>query len=388
MRKHIHNTDWSWMRVGGFLRKEFLQIVRDPSSILLALVMPLVVLFLEGYGVSLDAEDVPTVLVLEEDTPAAREIAARFRGSRYFRVDPVASGHRAREAMTAGEAEAMITLRGDFESAVNRGEAGRVQLTVNGVNSNRARLIREYAHGVLGRWAAVRRQRGRAAPVPQVQVEQRIWFNEAARSTNTIIPGLIAMIMTLTGTLLTALVVAREWERGTMETILSTPLTTNELLVGKTVPYFVLGMGGMALTVIAGVAVFDVPLRGSLGAMVLLSSLFMLASLGLGLAFSAGIRVQFVAAQAGILAGFLPAVFLSDLLFDLQSTPWFVRALSFVVPARYFVSASHTVFLAGDVWSVLAVDAAALLAMSVVFLGIARHHLGRRFAARQGAGRR
>lgn len=366
------------MRLGGLLKKEVLQILRDPSSILLALVMPVVLLFLEGYGVSLDAEHVPVALVMNQDTPQARELAARFSGSRGFRVVPTANSETAVELLRHGRVDGIVTLQSGFSSDLAGRGAAPVQLVVNAVDSNRARLIQSTADGVLATWAAHRLARGEPAALPPVRIASRIWFNEGARSTNTIVPGLIALIMTLTGTLLTALVVAREWERGTMESILVTPLRANELLAGKIIPYFVLGMAGMAITVFAGVTVFHVPLRGSLFALLLLGSLFMLASLGLGLAFSAAIRVQFVAAQAAILAGFLPAVFLSDLLFDLQSTPRFIRLLSCLVPARYFVSASHTLFLAGDVWPVLLPSAGALLLMSVVFLAVARYNLGKR----------
>lgn len=367
-----------WMRLSGLLRKETLQILRDPSSILLALVMPVVVLFLEGYGVSLDAEDVPVALVLEENNPETREVAARFRGSRYFIVQQVASSAAAMRLLEARAVEGIVTVRGNFGSDIAHGQAAPVQLVLNGVDSNRARLIENYARGMMLQWARIRRSRGQPAALPPVVVEQRIWFNEGARSTNTIVPGLIALIMTLTGTLLTALVVAREWERGTMEAILVTPLRRDEILLGKTLPYFILGMAGMGLTVLAGVTIFEVPFRGSLPALALVGGLFMMASLGLGLAFSAAIRVQFVAAQASIIAGFLPAVFLSGLLFDLESTPFFIRLVSYAVPARYFVSASHTLFLAGDVWPVLLPDAAALLVMSVFFIGIARHNLSKR----------
>jgi len=204
------------------------------------------------------------------------------------------------------------------------------------------------------------------------------WFNPSLRSTNFLVPGLVALVMTLTGALLTALVVAREWERGTMEAILVTPLRPTEFLIAKIVPYYLLGMGGMVLAVGLGVLLFDVPLRGSFLALFVMSSLFLLASLGLGLAISSTVRVQFVAAQVSILSGFLPAFFLSGLLFDLDSTPWPIRWISHLVPARYFVSASHTLFLAGDLWSVLWPDALALALMAALLIGVARRRTGAR----------
>ena len=213
---------------------------------------------------------------------------------------------------------------------------------------------------------------------PAVNIAQRIWFNEAAVSRNFLVPGLITLIMTLIGILLTALVVAREWERGTMEAILVTPIRRIDLLLGKVLPYFILGMMGMGLSVWVGVTLFHVPFRGSISALFLLSALFMLASSGFGLLISAAIRVQFVAAQISIVAGFLPALFLSGLIFDLGSTPLVIRIVSHVVPARYFVDISHTLFMAGDVWSVLLPNALALFGMAVLFISLAFRKITKR----------
>ena len=184
--------------------------------------------------------------------------------------------------------------------------------------------------------------------------------------------------MTLIGILLTALVVAREWERGTMEAILVTPIRRIDLLLGKVLPYFILGMLGMGLSVVVGITLFHVPFRGSVGALLFLSSLFMLACLGFGLFISAAIRIQFVAAQISIMAGFLPALFLSGLIFDLESTPRFIQAINYVVPARYFVAISHTLFMAGDVWSVLLPNALALAVMAVLFISLAFRKITKR----------
>lgn len=365
------------LRLRGLLRKEVLQIRRDPSSILLALVMPVVLLFLFGYGVSLDAENVPLAVVLEDHSTPARELAARFALSRYFEVSYVTSLQEATELVRAHEVDGILHVASDFASRVEQGGAP-AQLLLNGVDSNRARLIQGYARGVIGQWAALRAARGEPVAAPLVQVEPRVWFNEAVRSTNFLVPGLLTLIMTLIGVLLTALVIAREWERGTMEAILATPLRTREFLLGKILPYFGLGICGLCLSVGLGVALFDVPLRGSLLALGLLSSCFMLASLGLGLLISAAVRVQFVAAQVSLIAGFLPAFFLSGLLFDLESTPAFVQFVSHIVPARYFVAISHTLFLAGDVPSILVPNGLVLAGMALFFLLLARRQLSLR----------
>jgi len=366
------------MRLRGILRKEVLQILRDPSSILLAIVMPMVMLFLFGYGVSLDAENVPIAVVTGDRSPAARELAARFSLSRYFKSHTTTSMAAAEKAMTEGTVEGIVHLQQGFSSDLATRRQAKVQVIVNGIDANRARLVLGYAGGVLEKWGAVRRSRGEPAAVPAVVIRPRIWFNAAADSRNFLVPGLITLIMTLIGVLLTALVVAREWERGTMEAILVTPIRRLDLLLGKVLPYYVLGMLGMVLSVVVGMYLFGVPFRGSFAALFLLSSLFMLASMGFGLFVSAAIRTQFAAAQISILAGFLPALFLSGLLFDLQSTPRFIQIISHIVPARYFVSISHTLFMAGDVWSVLLPNALALTFMAVLFIALAYRKITKR----------
>ncbi|HPM79821.1 MAG TPA: ABC transporter permease [Candidatus Anammoximicrobium sp.] len=368
----------SLMRLRGFLRKETLQIRRDFSSIALALVMPVVLLFLFGFGVSLDVQNVPIAVVLDDPGAEARDLARRFALSNYFDPIRVHTLDEAKQLLDRRTVDAIVYVQSDFSQRLARNAETPVQIIVNGTDANQAQLVQGYTLGVLNLWSGQRAARGLPAQPPAVTIQPRIWFNDAVNSTHFLVPGLVALVMTLIGVLLTALVIAREWERGTMEAILVTPLRVGEIMVGKLLPYFVLGMMGLGLSVGLGRVVFGVPFRGSFSVYLLLSTLFLLASLGLGLFISAAARVQFVAAQASIIAGFLPAFFLSGLLFDLESTPWPIQAISHVIPARYFVSASHTMFLAGDVWSVLGWDALALGVMALVLIGLARSRLGQR----------
>jgi ABC-2 type transport system permease protein len=367
-----------FMRLRGILRKEVLQILRDPSSIALAIVLPLVLLFIFGYGLSLDAENVPIAIVLKDNGSTARDLAARFDQSSYFKTIHLTSMAQATDLLNQRRVDGIVHLQSDFSSSLFTRNQSPVQVIVNGIDANRARLIQGYTRGVLQKWIELRQARGEPVVSPSVKVSQRIWFNEAAVSRNFLVPGLITLIMTLIGILLTALVVAREWERGTMEAILVTPIRRVDLLLGKMLPYFILGMLGMGLSVAVGTTLFHVPFRGSIVALFILSALFMLASLGFGLLISAAIRVQFVAAQISIIAGFLPAFFLSGLVFDLDSTPRFIQILSHVVPARYFVSISHTLFMAGDVWPVLLPNALALAVMAVLFTSLAFRKITKR----------
>jgi ABC-2 type transport system permease protein len=368
------------MRLRGILKKEVLQILRDPSSIALALVMPLVLLFLFGYGVNLDAENIPVAIITEDDGGAARDLVGRFELSRQFQVRRVTDIREAESLMQQRNVEAIVRLRNDFSARLTGSteQQAPVQLIINGIDANRARLIEGYVKRITGTWAAQRQARGEAVSTGPVSIAHRIWFNEGAQSRNFLVPGLITLIMTLIGILLTALVIAREWERGTMEAMLVTPVRRFDILLGKILPYYVLGMLGMGLSVAVGVLLFEVPFRGSLTALAVLGSLFMLTSLGFGLLLSAAVRVQFVAAQISIVAGFLPAFFLSGLIFDLESTPKVIQIISHAVPARYFVNISHTLFMAGDIWSILLPNGLVLAGMAIVFLGLAFRKITKR----------
>ncbi len=366
------------MRLYGVLRKETLQILRDPSSIILAMVMPLVLLIIFGYGVSLDAEHVPLALVNEDRGAMSRDLAARFALSPNFEIRPVRNMAQARVMIQNRAADGIILIQNDFTSRLETGSPSPVQLILNGIDANRARLIEGYGKTIGNLWAAQRLAQGKPAAGAMVTISPRIWFNEAAVSRYFLIPGLITLIMTLIGILLTALVIAREWERGTMEAMLVTPLRKIDILLGKTLPYYVLGMLGMGMSVAVGTVLFDVPFRGSVGALILLSSLFMLTCLGFGLLLSAAIRIQFVAAQISIVAGFLPAFFLSGLIFDLESTPRVIQYISYIFPARYFVTISHTLFAAGDVWPVLLPNALVLALMAVLFLTLSYRKISKR----------
>jgi len=358
------------MRLRGLVRKEFLQIVRDPSSIAIAFVMPVFLLILFGYGVSLDAERVPLAVVVERPNADTADFVAAFRGSKYFAPTDVATMPQAIERMLEGRVDAILRLRADFAERLRRSDGAPVQLVVNGVNANTARLIEGYVQGAWTGWLRQRSEaQGQELRIP-VEVEHRVWFNSALRSRNYLVPGLVVVIMTLIGALLTALVMAREWERGTMEALMVTPAAVSEILLGKLIPYFVLGTGGMLLSVAMAVWLFGVPLRGSLWLLWLTASLFLLVALGMGLLISSVAKNQFIAGQLAIIVTFLPAFLLSGFIFDIGSMPAVVQAITHLIAARYFVAIATTLFLAGDVWSVVLPNALALLAMAVVFLGL------------------
>ncbi|MFA9460198.1 ABC transporter permease [Thiohalorhabdus methylotrophus] len=358
-------------RLWGLVRKETLQIVRDPSSIAIAFVLPLILLLIHGYGISLDAEVVPVGVVLESDAEEARSFAAALEASSAFRTTLFRNRTPATRALLTGHLDAVVVLPPDLERRLRGpGTDPAVQAVVDGVDANHGRLVRGYLERAWTQWVQERivgAERGAT-----VNLAYRIWFNPELRSRHYLVPGLIAIIMTLIGAMLTALVVAREWERGTMEALLVSPISVNQFLLGKVLPYFLLGMAGMAFTTAIALFLFQVPLRGSLPVLFGAGALFLLAALGMGLFISTVARSQFIAAQVAILATFLPAFILSGFIFDIQSMPWPVQALTYLLAARYFVSILQTVFLAGDVWAVILPNAAALLGMAVLFLGLTR----------------
>jgi ABC-2 type transport system permease protein len=351
--------------------KEARQVVRDPSSIAIGIVLPLMLILVFGYGVSLDVTNVPVAVVLEDPSPDATEVAAAFQLSPYFKAKLLTSMPQARELMLSHQVDGIVRLRPDFGRQLRLGGA-EVQVLVHGTDANRARIIQVYAEGALGQWAARRAAEGRAVASGPVVVQDRLWFNEANDSHYFLVPGLVVIVMTLIGALLTALVMAREWERGTLEALFVTPVRVGEILLGKIIPYFVLGMIGLMLCLLSARFLFHVPFRGSLVVLAAASMLYLLVALGIGLVISSAVKNQFVASQLTLLLTFMPAVMLSGFLFDLRNMPAAVRLFTYLLPARYYVVLLQTIFLAGDVWSVVVPNTAILAVMAFVLLLWAR----------------
>lgn len=366
------------MRLWGMVRKESLQILRDPSSIAIAFVMPVIMLFLFGYGVSLDAKHIPVGIVIEQPDTATQSLVGAFERSEFFHTQHFAVIQTAQQALNKRQIEGIVWLRNNFSAQLLSRNDAPIGIIVNGVDSNQATITQGYIQGAWLAWLSqYAERRGQPLSMP-VSLEQRVWFNAALSSRLFLVPGLIAIIMTLIGSLLTAMVVAREWERGTMEALMVTPLHRGEILAGKLIPYFVLGMGGMLFSVALAVWQFDVPLRGSFWLLMVSSALFMLVALAIGLLISIVSKNQFVAGQLAIVVTFLPAFILSGFLFDINSMPVWVQFITHVVPARYFVAILQTLFLAGDVWPVVLANMGALLVMLLFFFALVWRTFGKR----------
>jgi ABC-2 type transport system permease protein len=364
-------------RIMAMSRKEARQMMRDPSSIALGIVLPLLLILLFGYGLSLDAHNVPVAVVMENQSPAAQSLFGAFAGSRYFEPRAVHSMIQADHLMSAGAVDGIVRLRHNFSRNLQAGHAN-IQFTANSIDANRARLIENYVSGVVAVWLA---QRGLARGehyYQPVTMQQQIWFNRGMNSRYFLVPGLLVLIMTLIGALMTALVVAREWERGTFESLFATPVQPGEIIISKIIPYFCLGMIGLAVAVTAAKQLFQVPIRGSLPVLILVSALYLLVALGMGLLISTRTKNQFIASQAALLLTFLPAMMLSGFVFDIRSMPPAIQAITYLLPARYFVALLQTLFLAGDIWSVILPNTAVLMLMAIIFLGLTRRLTAKR----------
>jgi len=347
-------------------RKEAYQIVRDPSSLVIAFVLPLVLLFLFGWGISLDPTRIQLGLVVETPSAVTEGLAASFRGSRYFQVQQAAHRAELEPLLVGGRIKGLVILTQEYPREREAGSAA-VQVLVNGSEANTAELIVNYVENVLQKEMQHQAEaRGSDRAGPPITVEPRIWYNPNFESRAAILPGSIAVIMTLIGTILTALVVAREWERGTMEALLAGSISRAEFLLGKFLPYFALGLTAMML--VAGVSVvgFGVPFRGSWLVLIGVSAVFLIVALGLGLFISTATRNQFVATQAALIVGYLPSFILSGLVFEINSMPLPIRILTYLLPPRYFVSALRTLFLAGNVWEVILQDTLILALFAAV----------------------
>lgn len=354
-------------RVLALVRKESRQILRDPSVILIAFVLPVVMLFLFAFAVSLDLRKVPIGVVLESDGAAAQSLAAAFSGTRYLVVTPSRDRREVASAVIAGHLRGFVVIPEDFEHRLaSHVPSALVQIITDGAQPNTASFVAAYAQGVIAGW-----QRSRLSATPAgLSLEQRFWFNPEIESRRFLVPGAIAVVMTIIGTLLTALVIAREWERGTMEAIMATPATVNEILLGKLLPYFALGLGATLASAVLAVLVFAVPLRGSWLTLIALSGAFLVPALGQGLLISTVSRNQFIASQVALFSGFLPAFLLSGFLYEIDAMPLPIRAVTYLIPARYFVSSLQTVFLAGDVWTILLPDIGAMVLIGLALFAV------------------
>jgi len=366
-----------WSRLLSLTRKEFRQLLRDRSNLAIGILLPMVLILIFGYGMSLDVKNAPVAVVMEDASPTAHEVIAGLELSPTIAPVLLGSMHDAEELMRERKVDGIVRVPSDFSRSLAAGNA-RVQLIVHGSDAGRASIIQAYVTGALMQSSVRRLDRGGnstgadAPPTGSVTVEQRMWFNAANTSTWYLVPGLIVLIMTLVGAFLTALVMAREWERGTLEALFVTPVRPVEILLAKIIPYFAVGMLGLALCLLSARYLFAVPMYGSLVVVVFASMLYLIVAVSLGLVISSVTRNQFLASQVALIATFMPSMMLSGFLFDLRNVPTAVWVIGHLLPATYFMDLIKTLFLAGDVWPLVWRNCAILLAYAVGLLLVAR----------------
>jgi ABC-2 type transport system permease protein len=315
--------------------------------------------------VSLDLKRVPIAVVLESDSAQAVSLASAFSGSRYFTVHPARDRRQASESLLEGRIRGFVVIPQNFDALLHSGQSTPIIQVVNdGTQPNTANFVGAYTQGVFTNWI----QRESISNFQGGDLVPRFRFNPEVESRRFLIPGAIAVVMTIIGTLLTALVIAREWERGTMEALFSTPVSATELILGKLIPYFLLGITATVVATLLAIYVFDVPLRGSWLALMLSACCFLIPALGQGLLISTTAKNQFIASQIALFSGFLPAFLLSGFLYQISTMPLPLRIITHVIPARYFVDSLQTVFLAGDLWHVFLPNMAAMLGIGLFFL--------------------
>lgn len=362
-----------WRRLASLTRKEVRQLVRDRSNLLIGIGLPIALILIFGYGLSLDVKRAIVAIVLDDPSPVARDVAAGISRTEYLEPHLVRSYAEGEKLMRAREVDAVVQFPSDFTRNLNDGHA-QIQVLVQGSDATRAASVSTYVSSALAGYGEKQADRGAgsASQAGAVTIVQRMWFNAANTSTWYLVPGLIVLIMTLVGAFLTALVMAREWERGTLEALFVTPVRPVEILLAKIIPCFGIGMIGLALCLLAARFLFDVPIYGSFIVLVISSMLYMLVALGIGLLISAVTKNQFLASQIALLASFLPAMMLSGFIFDLRNVPTAIRVIGNLLPATYFMELVKSLFLAGDFWPMIFKNCAILAAYAVALLGLAR----------------
>ncbi len=340
----------------ALIKKEFLQIIRDPSSIIIAFVLPLISILIYMYGINLDSVKVTLGIKNDDSNSEISTLVKSFGHSKYVNSIVFDNEKELSDAIVRSKLKGAVIIPNDFSTKLSRGQMGDLLIITDGSEVNTANYVQSYATAIANNWLNTSKFRRLVTPTI-VNSELRVWYNQDVNSHYFILPGSISITMTLIGILLTALVVAREWERGTMEALLSTQVKKIDIVLGKYIPYFTLGMISMAFNVFLCVGVFKVPFRGNYFVLFAVSALFLFTLLGVGLTISSKLKNQFLASQVSLGIGFLPALMLSGLMFPINSMPKFFQFLTGILPPRYFITFIESEFMAGGVNSVRLINA-------------------------------
>ncbi len=351
--------------LSALIKKEFLQIIRDPSSIIIAFVLPLLSILIYMYGVNLDSVKVTLGIKNDDSNSEISTLVKSFGHSKYVNSIVFDNEQELEEAITRSKIKGAVIIPNDFSTKISRGQSGDLLIITDGTEVNTANYVQSYSTAIANSWLNTSKYKY-LTENPVVRPVLRVWYNQDLNSHYFILPGSISVTMTLIGILLTALVVAREWERGTMEALLSTQVRKIDIVLGKYIPYFTLGMISMTFNVFLCVGVFKVPFRGHYLVLFAVSALFLFTLLGVGLTISSKLKNQFLASQVALSIGFLPALMLSGLMFPINSMPRFFQILTGILPPRYFITFIESEFMAGTIWSLVAINAVFLTVLGLL----------------------
>ena len=366
------------LRIKAIAKKELIQIWRDPLSLAMAFLMPVMLLFIFGYAITLDVNRIKTIVYDLDRSSLSRELIDKFSASGYFTiVDHVADQQELDRYLDSGSALVAVSIPSDFSEKIRSGRNAPLQVIVDGSDSNTATIALGY-DSAISEIFSQQLQGGRRPLV--IDPRLRVWYNPELKSRNFIIPGLIAVIMAVIAALLTSLTIAREWERGTMEQLIATPIKTPELILGKLLPYFMIGFIDVVLSVLLAVFLFGVPLKGSVFLIMALSGVFLFGGLSLGILISIAAKSQLVASQISMVATFLPAFLLSGFMYAISNMPAALQMISYAIPARYFVTILKGVFLKGSTLSLLVTETVLLTVFGLLVFGIANRTFKKRIA--------
>jgi ABC-2 type transport system permease protein len=356
------------VRIMALAQKEVIQILRDPRALALAFILPMILLFLFGYAITLDIKNIPFGILDYDKSNLSRDLTADFVSSGYFNHKfGIRHSEQIDSLIQLGEARIVLVIPPDFSEKLKQGKTADIQVIVDGADANTANIAIGYTESIIGsrNQKMLSEMTGRSIE-PPINLEIRFWYNPNLRSQNYIIPGLIALIMTVVSALLTSLTIAREWERGTMEQIITTPVTSLELAIGKLLPYFAIAITDVIIATAVGTIIYDVPFRGNLITLIAFSSLFLFAVLGIGFLISVATKSQQVAYQVAMLASFLPTFLFSGFLFPISSMPQWLQYVTLIIPARYYVTIARDLFLKGAGFRSLYIEGIVLLGFAVL----------------------
>ena len=361
---------FSSTRLMAIARKEIIQLRRDRRSMIFAFVLPLLLLVIFGYAISWDVKNIAAAVVDYDQSSSSRDVVDALRSSGYFTiVGHVRSAEEYERLIDSGKVMIVFVFPVDFSRKLRGGEVAELQAIADGSDANTATIALGYAEAVIFSYSTRVLMENRVR-VPLV-AQTRVWYNEELRSRNMIVPGLVAVIMAIIAAILTSLTIAREWERGTMEQLASTPVSRVEIILGKLLPYIGIGVIDIAVITVVGILLFRVPFRGSVLLLFTLSTLFLIGALGLGIFISAVARTQLVATQMAMVLTYLPSFLLSGFMFSIESMPAPLRAISYIVPARYFLVVTRGIFLKGVGIEVLRLQAFLMIAFAFAGLALA-----------------